>query len=148
MNKKLSFGIVTAGMIGGIATMNVRLNTQIDSPSVSLNRIEALTYEYSYVDQEDEIDLYGSLAVIPVKSFSQPFQATKYASYIRVDYLANLTNISVQVVKASGQTVYSNTVNTVAGGQLYISLTGLSSGDYTLMFTAPNGNSVYGDFEI
>jgi hypothetical protein len=54
----------------------------------------------------------------------------------------------VKIVNASGQIVYSNTVNPVSGGQLYISLAGLPAGDYTILFTAPNGNSIYGDFEI
>ncbi|MDR0605022.1 MAG: DUF3244 domain-containing protein [Bacteroidales bacterium] len=143
--KKRFLIIGTASMVIGM-TVNMRLNIQKTNANASLFSIEALTNELT--PEEEEILIYGSLYFIPVKSFSQPFQATKYASYINVSYLANLTNITVQVVQASGQIVYSNTVNTVAGGQLCISLTGLSSGDYTLLFTAPNGNSVYGDFEI
>ncbi|MDR0602681.1 MAG: DUF3244 domain-containing protein [Bacteroidales bacterium] len=143
---KLTSGILAAGIIVTATTMNLRLNTQKSTNPLLSSGIEALTFEYS--EEEDEIDMHGTLSLVPFRSSSQPFQATKYASYIRVNYLANLTNITVQVVKASGQTVYSNTVNTVTGGQLYISLSGLSSGDYTLVFTAPNGNSVYGDFEI
>jgi hypothetical protein len=93
--------------------------------------------------------LHGSFAVIPVKSYSAtPLRAIKYSSHITVSYLVTLSNITVQIVKASGQTVYSNTVNPVAGGQLNISLASLPAGDYTIVFTAPNGSSMYGDFEI
>ncbi|MDR2026383.1 MAG: DUF3244 domain-containing protein, partial [Prevotellaceae bacterium] len=126
MNRKLSFAIVTGSIVIAGATLNIRLNTQVDNPSVSLKHIEAMTYEYSYVDEEDEIDLHGSVYWMPVKSYSStPFRATKYSSHITVYYLVNLSNITVQIVKASGQTVYSNTVNPIAGGQLNISLASL-----------------------
>jgi hypothetical protein len=62
--------------------------------------------------------------------------------------LDDLNNISVKIVNTSGQIVYSTNVNPVVEGQLDISLAGLPSGDYTLVFSNANGNSVYGDFEI
>jgi hypothetical protein len=119
--------------------------------NVSLINIEALTDEWDSELSaiEVEILLQGSLADIPVRSYSStPFHAIKYSSHIDVYYLVTLNNISVKIVKASGQIVYSNTVNPVAGGQLYISLAGLPSGDYTITFTSANGGSIYGDFEI
>jgi hypothetical protein len=146
MNKKVSLVIVAASIVIVIATLNVHLNACIENPLVLLNEIEALTEESD--DDDDDIGLFGSLSVIPLRSFATPFQATKHSSYISVNYLVTLTNISVQIVNASGQTVYSNTVNPVAGGQLYISLTGLPAGEYTLSFTGANGGSIYGDFEI
>jgi hypothetical protein len=150
MNKKLSFAVVTGSIviIIGIAVVNIRLNTQIINPFVSLNRIEALADESSYLDEETIIDLMGSLYDPPVRSFSTPFQVIKHSSHISVYYLVTLNNITVKIVKASGQIVYSNTVNPVAGGQLYIGLTSLPAGDYTLVFSSTNGNCVYGDFEI
>ncbi|MDR1327568.1 MAG: DUF3244 domain-containing protein [Heliobacteriaceae bacterium] len=135
------------GIIFAAAVLNMRLNTQNENRGLSINRIEALSGEW-WMDEDDEIDLLGSLVVMTVKSYSQPFQAIKHSSHINVYYSVNLTDINVKLVKASGQTVYSNTVNPIAGGQLYISLSGLSAGDYTIVFTAPNGNSIYGDFEI
>jgi hypothetical protein len=85
-----------------------------------------------------------------VKSFApQPFRVIKHSSYITVNCLISLNfTVTVQIVKASGQTVYSSTVNPVAGGQLNISLASLPAGDYTIVFSAPNGSSMYGDFEI
>jgi hypothetical protein len=147
MNKKLSLTIVAASMTCSVAVLNMRFNTQIENSSISLNKIEALAGEPW--EEDDEIDLHGSVVYIPVRSIaSKPFQAIKYSSHITVSYLINLNNITVQIVNASGQTVYSNTVNPVAGGQLYISLASLSSGDYTISFTSANGGSMYGDFEI
>jgi hypothetical protein len=146
MNKKLLLTIVATSAIILGAVLNMRINTPNENRSISLNRIEALSDE-SWMN--DDILFSGLLTNIPIKSFApQPLQATKHSSYIDVHYLVNLNNIAVQIVNASGQTVYSNTVNLVAGGQLYISLVGLPSGDYTLVFTAANGNSMYGDFEI
>jgi hypothetical protein len=142
--------LLATGIACAVAVLNMCLNTQNENRQLSMYRIEALSDEW-YMDEDDEIDLYGSLGTLPIKSYSpissQPFQAIKHSSHIDVHYSVNLTDINVKVVKASGQTVYSNTVNPVAGGQLYISLSGLPAGDYTIVFTAPNGNSIYGDFE-
>jgi hypothetical protein len=150
MNRKLPFLVIIASISFAIAILNMRLNTQETNANIVLANIEVLTDELT--QWEREILLEGSLVVIPAKSYSpissQPFTAIKHSSHINVYYSVNLTNINVKVVKALGQTVYSNTVNPVAGGQLYISLSGLSAGDYTIVFTAPNGNSIYGDFEI
>jgi hypothetical protein len=99
----------------------------------------------------DEVDilLQGSLIDRPVKSYSStPFHAAKYSSHITVYYLNDLNNISVKIVNASRQIVCSANVNPVAGGQLYIGISSLPAGEYTLMFSNANGNSVYGDFEI
>jgi hypothetical protein len=150
MNKKLSLAIVAGSITFIVAALNMNLGTQKSSSvSLNLNSIESLANDECDCDDEnDPIALHGSLAVIPVKSYSQPFHATRYSSYIKVDCLISLSSITVKVVNATGQTVYSSTVNPVAGEQLYISLAGLSSGDYTLVFSAPNGNSMYGDFEI
>jgi hypothetical protein len=145
MKKKLTL-IVTASMVIAGMILNMRLNTQKTNVDVLLFNIEALTSELT--PEEEEILLHGSLAATPFRSYSQPLSAIKHSSHITVAYLTSLNNITVQIVNSTGQTVYSNNVNPVAGGQLYISLAGLSSGDYTLVFLAPNGNSIYGDFEI
>jgi hypothetical protein len=147
MNKKVSLTIVAASIVFVVAALNVHLNVNIENPFVCLNKIEALAGEDE--DGDDYLDLHGSLSNMPIRSFtSQPFQVAKHFSYITVYYLINLNNITVQIVKASGQTIYSNNVNPVAGGQLYISLAGLSSGDYTITFTSANGGCIYADFEI
>jgi hypothetical protein len=153
MNKKLSLAIVTGSITLIGATLNTTLNTQENcSVSLTLNNIESSAsneYECDCDDENDPIALQGSLADMPVRSYSStPFQAVKHPSHIDVYYLISLNNITVKIVKASGQIVYSNTVNPVAGGQLYISLSGLPSGDYTIVFSNANGGSIYGDFEI
>jgi hypothetical protein len=138
----IAMGVTTAI----VATFNLHLNMQKTKTNVSLVNIEVLTDELTAFEQE--ILLIGSLIDRPLRSFSTPFNAVKYSSYIAVSYLSNLSNITVQIVSASGQTVYTNIVNPVAGGQLYISLAELPSGDYTIVFVAPNGSSMYGNFEI
>jgi hypothetical protein len=131
-----------------VAIFNLHLNRQKNIFSVALSGTEVLTGEIDLLD--DPIILHGCLAQVAPKSLvvNMPFQAVKSYPYIKVYYLSNLSNITVQIVNASGQTVYANSVNPVAGGHLYISLANLSAGDYTIVFTAPNGNSIYGDFEI
>jgi hypothetical protein len=130
-----------------IATLNLYFNTHNTKTNVSLGNIEAVSSELT--DIEEDILLQGSLIDRPVRSYSStPFQAIKSYSHITVYCLMDLNNISVKVVNASGQIVYSTTVNPVAGGQLYIGLTSLPAGDYTLVFSNTNGNCVYGDFEI
>jgi hypothetical protein len=146
MKKKMKLIVIVSIVVVAVGVLNLRLSTQKTNTHASLFSIEALTEELS--PTEEEILLHGSLILIPVRSYSQPFNAIKYSSHINVYYSVNLSNITIQIVKGSGQTVYSNTINPTAGGQLYISLAGLTSGDYTIVFTAPNGNSIYGDFEI
>jgi hypothetical protein len=154
MNKKLTLAIVTGSITFIVAALNTSLNMQSNSSvSLILNNIESFANNGSECDncdlENDPIALHGSLIDRPVRSYSStPFHAIKYSSHIAVYYLIDLNNISVKVVNASGQIVYSTNVNPVAGGQLYIGLTSLSSGDYTITFTGTNGNSVYGDFEI
>ncbi|MDR2651778.1 MAG: DUF3244 domain-containing protein [Prevotellaceae bacterium] len=149
MNKKLLLTVVATSIIISVgAILNVRLNTQNENHSVVLNKTEALSGE-SWNEWDDYIIFSGLLTNIPIRSLApQPLQAVKHSSYISVHYLVNLNNIAVQIVNSSGQTVYSNVVNPVAGGQLSISLAGLSSGGYTLVFTSANGGCMHGDFEI
>jgi hypothetical protein len=142
MMKKLLL-IATTGIIFIGALPNMSLNTQYENRSVYLVNIEALTYEWD--DEDDDIDLRGSLIWMETKSYpsvSTPFQATKYSSYINVRYLVNPNNIAMQIVRASEGTVYSTNVNSVAGEQLSVSLAGLSSGAYTVVFTDSNGSRV------
>jgi hypothetical protein len=141
MKKKFTL-IVAIGSIIAVMVLNSRLNTQKINTYALLSNVEALTLELS--DEEKAILLQGSLAVIPI----EPLRTTKYSSYIDVRYLANLNNITIQIVCASGTTAYSTNVNPVMGGQLSVSLAGLSIGIYTIVFMASNESSIYDDFEI
>jgi hypothetical protein len=151
IKRKLTLGLFAA-LAGGTAALNVHLNNQENTSNLSLYSIEVLANELCTCEQgngsTDPIFLKGCLTSTGPKSLNMPFQAIKNPSHIDVYYSVNLTNITVKIVNASGQILYSNNVNPVAGEQLYISLSGLPAGDYTIVFTAPNGNSIYGDFEI
>jgi hypothetical protein len=150
MKRKFTTGLLVT-LAGLTAAFNVYLNRQKNTSTVSCG-IEVLANKLSACEQNgnssDPIILKGRLTSTAPKSLSMPFTAIKSYSSINVYYSINLSNITVKIVNASGQIVYSNTVNPVSGGQLYISLAGLPAGDYTILFTAPNGNSIYGDFEI
>jgi hypothetical protein len=150
MKRKLTTGLLVT-LTALTAAFNVYLNRQKNTSTVSCS-IEVLTNKLSVCEQggssTDPITLKGRLSETDPKSLSMPFTAIKSYSSINVYYSINLSSITVKIVNASGQIVYSNTVNPVSGGQLYISLAGLPAGDYTILFTAPNGNSIYGDFEI
>jgi hypothetical protein len=148
MNRK-SLLIVLAGIVFIIAALNVSLNITQRNLSTSLKTIESLSNENLY--EEYMIYLHGLLATIHTKSYSssssQLFDVVKYSSHINVNYLANLNNITVKIINSSGPTVYYNVVNPVYRGQLSISLAGLSSGYYAIVFSNTN-SSVYGNFEI
>jgi hypothetical protein len=149
MKKKMVFGILAAGIIVAMI-FNLRLNTQKIISFASLSNIEALSVEDDdFLDEEDELELFGRLSTIPLRSSSTPFRAVKSSPYIVVYYLADLNNIIVRVVSSSGQTVYLNNVNPIAGGQLIINLAGAPSGEYTITFSsAAGGGTVYGTFNI
>jgi hypothetical protein len=151
MKRKFTTGLLVT-LAGLTAAFNVHLNRQKNTSTVSCG-IEVLANKLSVCEQDDDsstdpVILRGCLSDMDAKSLSMPFTAIKSYSSINVYYSINLSSITVKIVNASGQIVYSNTVNPVSGGQLYISLSGLPEGDYTILFTAPNGNSIYGDFEI
>jgi hypothetical protein len=151
MKRKLTLGLVVT-LTGVIAAMNVHLNSQKNASTVSLYSLEVLASELCGCERSngsnDPIFLMGCLSFPTPRSLSMPFSAINGHSSIEVYYLVNLSNITITIVNASGQTVYSTTVNPATGGQLSISIASLPAGDYTLVFTAPNGNSIYGDFEI
>jgi hypothetical protein len=126
----------------------MRLNTQNKSRMSFLTNIEALSGIESSFYVDDEIDLHSSFYIVPVKSIAtMPFVVTKNSSFVTVHYLTSLDNIQVKVVKDSGQTVYLNCVNPVAGKLLHISLAGFASGGYTVVFTNAAGNNIYGYFK-
>jgi hypothetical protein len=143
MNKKIS-GIVAAGIIA-IAALNMRLNTQNIISDPLLVNVEALAIELTA--EERAIILHGLLSKATGSS-SAPFSAVNGYSYVKVYYLASLNNITVRVVSSSGQTVYLNNVNPVAGGQLIINLVGAPSGEYIITFSGFDIGTVYGTFNI
>jgi hypothetical protein len=99
-------------------------------------------------DEEEDIILQGSLNKSHVKSFTQPFGITKSSSFVTVYYLSNLNNINVSITDEYGETVYSNIVNPITGGQLLIDIFGWDTGNYTIHFSNSAGGHIWGSFEI
>lgn len=76
-----------------------------------------------------------------------PACATISSSYLTIMYMDDLSNLSIDVVNQSGQTYYSNTVNTVWGGQLSIPVSSWPSGSYTV-YLYHGEYTWYGDFDL
>jgi hypothetical protein len=106
------------------------------------------TYFQSEYSQEEEVLLQGSLLTGVLRSSFIPFEVTKNAYQITVAYLVNLNDISVDILDESGQLVYSDNVNPVAGGQLLINIANWVNGNYTIFFTNSSGKNLYGTFVI
>ncbi|WP_352423176.1 DUF3244 domain-containing protein [Proteiniphilum sp.] len=62
-------------------------------------------------------------------------------------FFQNVGNLEVMLTNSMGDTVYEATVNTSVQQQVFIPLSGLSSGIYTITFSN-NFGSMYGGFEI
>jgi hypothetical protein len=99
-------------------------------------------------DEEEDIILQGSLGKGNVRSLNRPFDVTKSSSFVTVYYSNNLSNINVEITDEYGQTVYSNTINPIAGSQLLIGIFGWDTGNYTIAFSNSSGGRIYGTFEI
>lgn len=91
----------------------------------------------------------GTLGTGMIKSLTIiPFDVWKSSTSIEIDYLSNLSNITVEIKSDSGQTFHHSIVNPVSGGQLIIDIQGWAAGNYTITFTNDTGGCVYGAFTI
>lgn len=100
-------------------------------------------------DIKEEVLLAGTLGTGMIKSLTIiPFDVWKSSMSIEIDYLSNLSNITVEIKNDSGQTLHHSIVNPVSGGQLIIDIQGWASGNYTITFTNGAGGCVYGAFTI
>lgn len=100
-------------------------------------------------DIKEEVLLAGTLGTGMIKSLTIiPFDVWKSSTSIEIDYLSNLSNITVEIKSDSGQTFHHSIVNPVSGGQLIIDIQGWAAGNYTITFTNDTGGCVYGAFTI
>jgi hypothetical protein len=94
------------------------------------------------------LELQGSFQTGVIRSFSTPFQVTQSTSFLTVNYLITLSTIHIEIVDESGEAVYSSTVNSVSGSQLFIDTDAWADGNYSIHFTNNAGGHIYAEFEI
>jgi ABC-type transport system involved in multi-copper enzyme maturation permease subunit len=114
----------------------------------SLNATSNLSY-IECADAEEEIKLQGDLSGTSVqRSLIPTIQAFKDEYAVEVNLLSNLGIIAIYLYDETGGIVYQQSVNTSATQQVFIDITALNSGVYTLRFVNSQNQYKQGDFEI
>lgn len=96
----------------------------------------------------DQIELSGYLSGQKQRSLTKPVQVLKRENSLQVNFSANLGTIVISVYDGYGDAVYQQPVNTFAGQQVYIDITSLDSGEYTIEFVNSLNQYLAGGFEI
>ena len=100
-------------------------------------------------DKKEEVLLAGRLETGMIKSLMPiPFEVWKSSMSLEINYLSNLSNITVEIKDESGQTFYHSTVSPAFGEQLLIDIQTWGTGVYTITFSNDNGGYVYGTFSV
>jgi hypothetical protein len=99
-------------------------------------------------DLLEQIELMGEFRAHKQRSLEKPIQAFISEYSLQVNFLPNLGTIAVYIYDEQGAIVYQQSVNTSAEQDVYIDITFLSSGEYTIMFVDSQGQYMQGDFEI
>jgi len=94
------------------------------------------------------VDLSGAYDKGTQRSLTSDFFVTVDANSINIEYGKDNSNITVEVTAATGQTVYEEEVNPVAGEGLTIDISDWAEGSYHISFTNTSGECIYGDFEV
>jgi hypothetical protein len=101
------------------------------------------------VQNEEVLELHGTLAVGVLRSLVPPVEVSKSSSCITIHYLITMSSpLYLTILDATEASVYTNVLDPVAGEQLVIDISDWSSGDYTLYITNNTGGCLYGDFEL
>ncbi|MDH6353692.1 hypothetical protein M2132_000009 [Dysgonomonas sp. PH5-45] len=141
-------------VLTGVLTFNSALGSNQVNNTVSNNTVSYTTNKGKKMDKEEQIDLQGSLIHITIRSTIAgsssgiPFSVTKNSSFLKVYFLKDLNNITIEIFDKFGKIVYYNTINPITGGNLFISSINWNSGEYKISFSNNYGNSIYGSFEM
>jgi hypothetical protein len=112
-----------------------------------LNQIEALSSGES--STAEQIELEGDLGKPKIRSFAQqPVQAFVNASYVSVNFMANLGPVVIRIYNGGGGLVFQQSVNASGGQQAFIDIASFSTGNYTITFTNAQNQYMYGGFMI
>ena len=118
----------------------------ISSSSSVYNLVDA--HSTRIMDTQKQIDLKGALTESTLRSFSIPVEVFQSSNSILINYLEDLSNISIEITDGLGQLVYLNKVNTVTGDFLMIDISDWEKGSYTISFRNSSGGCISGDFDI
>lgn len=98
--------------------------------------------------ETEPVDLKGDLDPGPgIRSGGDVITAEVQGNVFMALFHKDVGNLLVTLTNGMGDTVYETTVNTSVQQQVFIPLSGLPSGIYTITFSNSFG-SMYGDFEI
>jgi hypothetical protein len=98
----------------------------------------------------NKIQLKGSLySPTKFRSLMEAIEAYQDGYLLQVDFLSSLGTINVYIYDAeSGEVVYQSSVDTAGEQQIFIDVTSLPDGVYTLEFVNSQDQYLQGDFEI
>ena len=95
-----------------------------------------------------EILLKGSLYVGQLRSLNQEISVSLDEGFISIYYWVNYVHITIQITDETGQPVYYNVVDPVAGDSLMIDISDWKEGNYTISFSNSSGGCIIGEFEL
>ena len=90
----------------------------------------------------------GKIGVAGAKSLDDtiPIDASTDGQSIFINFLTALGDVTISIYNVNGDLVYQSNEQITSVQQLLVSITNLSSGSYTLVFTNAGGGYVYGTF--
>jgi hypothetical protein len=145
--------IVFSGIILALSALSI-LNWDLAKPDSKLGlfpltQIEALSEGENLSTVAEQIELEGDLTPNRQRSFAQqPVQAFVNASYVSVNFMANLGPVVIHIYNGSGGLVFQQSVNASGGQQAFINIASFSTGNYTITFTNAQNQYMYGGFAI
>lgn len=131
--KKIVLCAVCAGWLFFPFTVNSKIAAYPDSKEVF---------------ETEPIDLKGELDPGPgLRSGGDVVSAEVRGNVVMVLFHKDAGNLLITLTNGMGDTVYDATVNTSVQQQVFVPLSGLLSGIYTITFSNGSG-ALWGDFEI
>lgn len=117
--------------------------------SIVLATFSSYSSHSTYTSDEDEIELHGDLSQNATRSLQQePIEATISPTSLNISLANNLGDINIEVTSASGNIMYSSTVNTQTQTSLSIDVSSWNSGSYQIRFVNSSGQYLEGGFDI
>lgn len=121
--------------------------TAVSISFLTLSTAAAPDIDGKTINKTDPIDLRGEFRTGGLRSGGDAVIAEVQGNVIMAMFLQDVGNLEVTLTNSMGDTVYEATVNTSVQQQVFIPLSGISSGLYTITF-GNNLGSMYGNFEI
>jgi hypothetical protein len=122
-------------LFSGILLSSAIGNTQTYPDHIDIINIES-----------DEIDLRGRIEPGEIRREIKAISAFIEENTIRAQFHYDLGAVQITITNGSGISVYSSTIASSIG-EVYIPITGLTAGNYTITFTASAG-VLSGDFAL